>query len=179
VLNKGNSGIYSAILKYGHSNFSLDILEYCKPDLLIKREQYYIDLLEPEYNILKIAGSTLGFRHSEATKVQMSINNTGVNNPLFGKKHSYETRKKIGESLKLNITPKVMTTETRLLISLRSHGIKVKVFDKSKNLIKEFPTIISAASHFDVDPKKISMIFKTGKSYDNFIYKFEIKDLRI
>jgi group I intron endonuclease len=166
-------------LKYGYSNFSLDILEYCKPDLLIKREQYYIDLLDPEYNILKVAGSVLGFKHSEATKVQMSINNTGVNNPLFGKKHSYETRKKIRESLKLNITPKVMTIETRLKISSRSHGVKVKVFDKSNNLINEFPTIINAAKHLDVDPKKISMIFKTGKSYDNFIYKFEVKDLRV
>lgn len=179
TLNKENSGIYNAILKYGYSNFSLDILEYCKPDLLIKREQYYIDLLKPEYNILKVAGSILGYRHSEATKAQMSINNTGINNPIFGKKHSCETRKKIGESLKLNITPKVMTFETRLLISSRSHGIRVKIFDKLNNLVDEFPTIISAAKHLDVDPKKISMIYKTGKSYDDYIYKFEVKDLRV
>lgn len=48
---KGSIIIYRALLKYGYSNFSLDILEYCEPDLLIKREQYYVDLFKPEYNI--------------------------------------------------------------------------------------------------------------------------------
>ena len=34
---------------------------------MIEREQYYIDTLNPEYNILKIAGSPLGYIHSEET----------------------------------------------------------------------------------------------------------------
>lgn len=45
--------IYRALLKYGYSNFSLDILEYCEPNVLISREQYYIDILKPKYNIRK------------------------------------------------------------------------------------------------------------------------------
>lgn len=45
--------IYRALLKYSYSNFSLDILEYCELDVLIEREQYYINILKPEYNILK------------------------------------------------------------------------------------------------------------------------------
>jgi len=48
---KGSIIIYRALLKYGYSNFSLHILEYCEPSILIKREQYYINLLKPEYNI--------------------------------------------------------------------------------------------------------------------------------
>ena len=48
---KGSIIIRRALLKYGCSNFSLDILEYCESDVLITREQYYIDLLKPEYNI--------------------------------------------------------------------------------------------------------------------------------
>lgn len=31
------------------------------------REQHYIDLLKPAYNILTIAGSSLGYTHSEET----------------------------------------------------------------------------------------------------------------
>jgi group I intron endonuclease len=89
-LNKGSSAIYSALLKYGYSNFSLNILEYCEPNVLITREQYYIDLLKPEYNILKIAGNKLGFKHSEATKTKMSINHSSINHPFFGKSLSYE-----------------------------------------------------------------------------------------
>jgi group I intron endonuclease len=54
---KGSVIIHRALLKYGYSNFRLDILEYCVPNELIKREQYYIDLIKPEYNILKKAGA--------------------------------------------------------------------------------------------------------------------------
>jgi len=50
--NKSVSSISRALVKYGHSNFKLEILEYCEPNRLIilEREQYYIDLLKPEYN---------------------------------------------------------------------------------------------------------------------------------
>jgi len=69
---KNNMLIYKALLKYGYSNFILEILEYCERSLLIEREQYYFDLLKPEYNILQKAGSTLGFKHSEETEVPLS-----------------------------------------------------------------------------------------------------------
>ena len=45
----------------------MDIIEYCSPEDLIKREQYYLQGLKPDYNILKTAGSLLGFKHSKAT----------------------------------------------------------------------------------------------------------------
>ena len=44
---KGSIIIYRALLKYGYSNFRLDIIEYCESSVLISREQYYIDLLKP------------------------------------------------------------------------------------------------------------------------------------
>jgi len=62
---KGNSIINSALLKYGYSNFSLEILEYCDKEEVLKREQYYLDSLKPEYNILKIAGSNSGHKQRE------------------------------------------------------------------------------------------------------------------
>jgi group I intron endonuclease len=88
-IGKGSSiTIHKELLKYGHSNFSLDILEYCEPNVKFKREQYYFDILKPEYNILKKAGSSLGFKHSTKTKLIMSINNTKEKHPFFGKKRS-------------------------------------------------------------------------------------------
>jgi group I intron endonuclease len=42
-------------LKYGSAKFSVEILEYCEPSEVFKREQYYFDLVKPEYNILKTA----------------------------------------------------------------------------------------------------------------------------
>jgi hypothetical protein len=38
--------INKALLKYGHSNFCLGILEYCDKDKAIIREQYYLDKLK-------------------------------------------------------------------------------------------------------------------------------------
>lgn len=48
---------------------------------MIEREQYYIDLYKPEYNICKIAGSLLGFKHSPETlkfKNRTSINSKSI-----------------------------------------------------------------------------------------------------
>jgi group I intron endonuclease len=51
----------------------LEILEYCDRDKCIEREQYYIDLLRPEYNILQTAGSRLGSQQSEETKAKIAV----------------------------------------------------------------------------------------------------------
>jgi len=80
-LKRGKSAIYSAILKHGISNFKLEILEYCSPAKCIKLEQKHINFFKPEYNILKIAGSSLGFQHSEETRAAMKGNSNGKNHP--------------------------------------------------------------------------------------------------
>jgi len=67
-----SSLICRALLKSGYSKFKLDILEYCDPSTIIEREQYYIDLLNPEYNILKVAGSLFGYKHSPESLKKMS-----------------------------------------------------------------------------------------------------------
>lgn len=80
--------INKALKKYGHSKFRLEILEYCDSLSVIKREQYYLDLLKPEYNVLKTAGSSLGFKHSEESLIKRSEARKGKKHPLFGKTHS-------------------------------------------------------------------------------------------
>jgi len=96
-LLKSNSNIHKSILKYVYSNFTLVILENYKPILLIAREQYYIDILNPEYNICKIAGSSLGRKHAEETKEAISLALKGrklsseAKAKLKGRKHSIET----------------------------------------------------------------------------------------
>ena len=173
-LSTRTSIIYSAILKYGCANFSLDILEYCEKDVLIEREQYYLDTLKPEYNILKVANSRLGSKQSEATKIKISINNKGKHDHFSGKMHTYESRKMISLNLKSLIRsnkPKVVTSETRLKISLRSKGVPVKVFDLKNSLIKEFPSIKSTAEHFGLSHKSIGRYLDKNKSYNGFILK--------
>jgi group I intron endonuclease len=69
---RGASLICKALLKYGYAGFRLEILEYCPTSIVLDREQFYLDKLNPEYNILKIAGSNLGYKHSEPSLKLMS-----------------------------------------------------------------------------------------------------------
>jgi len=66
-LTNSNMAIYKAIIKYGYGNFKLEILEYCDKNIVLVREQYFIDQLKPEYNLLYQAGSTLGYKHTVET----------------------------------------------------------------------------------------------------------------
>jgi len=67
------------LLKYGYSNFSLEILEYCPASELFIREKYYFKLLNPEYNIaLEPGSSMLGRRHSEETRANLLALNLGI-----------------------------------------------------------------------------------------------------
>src|SRR5690606_28603573 len=104
-LKRAKNYICNALIFHTHSAFSLSILEYINISnlskeealqLIIEREQFYLDLIFSEdesntYNILKVAGSLLGFKHSEKTIAKMSGENnhmfgrTGENHHLFGK----------------------------------------------------------------------------------------------
>lgn len=70
-LAKSNRPIDRALLKYGFSVFSFYILEYCTSENVLEREQYYLDLIKPEYNIVEKAGSTLGYKHTEDSLAKM------------------------------------------------------------------------------------------------------------
>jgi len=66
-----HSLICKALIKYGYSKFSFEILEFCDLKIILIREQYYIDLLKLEYNILLKAGSPLGYKHRDEAKEKM------------------------------------------------------------------------------------------------------------
>lgn len=80
-LIKINMAICKALLKYGYSNFSLEILEYCEPSECFEKENYYLKLLKPRYNILKEAGISTGFKFTEGsiTKIKRSNELTAAN----------------------------------------------------------------------------------------------------
>jgi group I intron endonuclease len=104
-----NMPIVHALLKYGHSNFSLWILEYVEPEKLALVETRYIIDLFPYYNVLKQGYSSIGYKHTEETKLllsKLSLNRvhseetkalisravTGENNPFYSKSHSTEAK---------------------------------------------------------------------------------------
>ena len=77
--------------KYGIESLLFGVVEYCDIDVLIEREQYFIDNKKPFFNICKIAGNTKGVLHSEKTKKNFSKDRKGKQNSL-GRVLSKETK---------------------------------------------------------------------------------------
>lgn len=90
-----NNHLQNAYNKYGKDSFifevieNLEITDNIKEDLL-EREQFWIDNLRPEYNILLVAGSTLGYHHTEETKQKISNSTKGVKKSAEHTKHIKE-----------------------------------------------------------------------------------------
>lgn len=63
-----------AIKKYGAPNFSFQILEFTDIRKTRERESWFIKQLLPEYNILQIAGSSLGYKHTPESREKMRAN---------------------------------------------------------------------------------------------------------
>ncbi|RYF46799.1 MAG: hypothetical protein EOO38_13405 [Cytophagaceae bacterium] len=80
--------------KHGANSFVFVILEVCERDktALLLREQFYIDTICPEYNHCPTAGSRLGSRASDETRLKMSV---AMKGKYLGRRLSEETRAKI------------------------------------------------------------------------------------
>jgi group I intron endonuclease len=91
--------------KYGEESFVFELIEEVEVELLLEREQHYLDTLRPwdrniGFNSCRMAGNTLGRKASEETKRKMSESRKGRVSPMKGKTFSEESRRKISESLK-------------------------------------------------------------------------------
>lgn len=111
-----NSYLQSAWNKHGEKEFMFVVAEYVNADLLLQREQWYLDFFktwkkENGYNISRFALSPfLGLSHSSASRKKISDGNknkvvskeTGmrISNSLRGKRRSDETKEKIRISTK-------------------------------------------------------------------------------
>lgn len=87
-----NGHLQNAWNKYGENAFVFEIIEYCDPDQLLIREQWYLDNWNPEYNIYKTAYSGAGYKHTDESKEKMRKNakpvwkdKLGSLHPAFGK----------------------------------------------------------------------------------------------
>jgi len=182
-ISNSNMVIYKALQKYGYSNFSLEILEYCEPDQAILKEQKYIDLLKPGYNINPTAGSSLGYKHSsetmeklrnrdysfihnEETRLKLSVTATG-------RELSEETKAKISAArrgIKLSV-------ETRAKLSAATaavHGVAVEVTNIKTGDTVQYSTMTEAGVALGVSRTSIKKAIQLGKIFrDNYIIKLK------
>lgn len=71
--------------KYGEQLFIFEVIELTTPDILIDREQYWLDNLNPELNESLIAGRPSNSRHSCSIESRQKISNANK-----GRKHTLE-----------------------------------------------------------------------------------------
>jgi group I intron endonuclease len=151
--------ICKALLKYGYSGFSLEILEYCDPKDTIKREQYYMDLFKPEYNILKTAGSRAGHKHTKESKTKISAAMSGDKHPLYGKTLPEETKAKMAAAKigNTNWSGKTHTeeTKTKMKEAVKDKCKKIEVFDLYTNETAIYDSIREAARALSCAPSAI------------------------
>lgn len=129
--NRNTLVISRALIKYGYANFSISILEYCDKDNLNEIEQYYMDIIKPVYNTLKIAGSSSGYKHTQESKDKRSLSlkgkYTGTNSPLYGRTHTEQTKELMSSMRKGEknfFYGKTHTDETRELMKQKAMGRK-------------------------------------------------------
>lgn len=91
---EANKKLQRHVNKYGREDLNFEFLERVhNASELIQREQYYIDLYKPFFNVCPTAGSPLGTKRTNEQKAQMSKR-------LKGRVHSPESIKKMSESKK-------------------------------------------------------------------------------
>lgn len=159
-----NTIIIRAMRKYGLDNFFLGIKEFCVPQDCIKLEQKWIDHYKPKalpsphasraglYNILDIAGNSLGFKHSPSTIKKLREAFSKENHPKFGSNSSIETRKAISEGIKKYYSKKshkYKGLKGKLAPQYGLGGKAVYCYNKTGENIS-FPSINGAKQHFKV-----------------------------
>lgn len=139
--------------KYGKDNLSWEVLELCDKSRLIELEQYHIDKLRPELNICKYAQNTLGYKHSEKTKLKLSKMRKGINH-CKGRKHSLETRMKLSKSAKSRGIHKAFTEGAIKANTGRKHSKELR------NKIAVIQSKISPKQAVEIRDKRSMGIFQ-------------------
>jgi group I intron endonuclease len=201
IKSKNSFRISRALIKYRYSNFSVTILEYCDKSELLVREQYYFDKLNPQYNILKIAGTSLNLKHTEETKAKISKSLKGIyvneKSALFGSYHTEETKnlmslRKINENnpffgkthneysidlMRQKALGRKYSEDTKLKMSAVS-GKPVYIYEKFSsegfNLIGSFVAARRAGKFLGISGSTVIKYMNSGEIFKNR-YKFSSK----
>ena len=149
-----NLPLYNALNKYGPDSFAFIILQYCDQDeeVCLGLEQTYLDQYKPNYNILKLAGSSKGYKHSPETIANLQKMHTGKLHPRFGQVVSEEQKLLTSLALKKYYQEHVHHSKGKkgkLSTQYGIGGTKLIMTNELGETIS-FPSINSARLHFRV-----------------------------
>jgi len=132
--------------KHGEMNFIFDVIENVSSEHnLINREQFYIDTLMPTINILKIANSSLGSKHTEKTRLLMS--------EKAKKRLTHNTQNLISAPLKKRIISikngeetvfnSISDFEKSLEMNGTNGSLRRKLLNNGSHYLKKYDTLVS------------------------------------
>lgn len=153
-----NNRLQGAFNKYKELQIEvLEIFDFISKKDIELKEQYYIDLLLPQYNInLKAYRANM----SENTKIKIS-------KTLKGKKHSEERKQNISKGRK-GVKP-TMTEKFLKAIKNRDH-LKVKII--GKNILTREEIVFNSFGEAIKNFPNISLSLKNNKPIKGFIFKY-------
>lgn len=187
-----NKHLQSAWNKYGKENFYFYVIEYCHKNVLVQREQYFIDTFNPIYNkcqkayscagviksketCQKISKAKMGHPVLPETRARLSLLSTGNNNAL-GYKHTKEAKIKMSLSHKgipmpyekrMNISKALIgirrSEETKKKMSLASTGNKYALGHKQTDMTRANMSL----AQFNRTPEHQAKITASLKAYWN------------
>jgi group I intron endonuclease len=165
--NHANKHLQNAWNLYGPDSFFTEVLEECNLDILINMEQKWLDKTVCHdrnigFNILSIAGSPLGYRHTDECKELMSVIKKGqikqgiAKPPTYdntGNKHTSETIHKQRECKLGNKNPNFGKKEDPSNTKIRMKNMLSKPRWNAGLTIKDDPRIAKLGDcHIGVTP---------------------------
>lgn len=169
---KGSKIVKLAVKKYEISNFAFIILELF-PKLvnketnkeLLDREDFYLKSLLPNYNILTEAGSSFGYKHTEITRLKMSLNYSTnrcikIGNLNKNKTLLPETIEKMREKA---LTRKKLIFSEQALLNRKKKSKPIIIYNLDSTVYGKFSSIVEAAKQLKCHEKTIIRALKSDK----------------
>lgn len=173
-----SSKLQNAFNKYGLNNFKFEILELCDKDMLLEREQFWLNELnayKEGYNCsIDVVRPMLGKTHSEETKqkmrkkhktfsIDMDKRRFGEDNPMYGIKRSNKIRKILDK------TGMKHSEETKQKMSLSRLGNtrsrkKIVLLTLNNTHIKEYVSLTEASKDLNIKIYVISNILRNKRN---------------
>lgn len=191
-----NKHLQNSYNKYGKEVFVFSILEEVLDKInLINKEQYYINILSPAFNINQIANSSLGVERSDITKEKIRVANLGLKHPEWRNKIKSEAqsgdnhwtkKKSFSDESKLKMSHSQKALYTHGYISPRKGkapsaytitrlkevcSIPIQQFDKNMHLVREWPSATEAGKFGFSSACINKCINGKRKTHKNFIWK--------
>ena len=192
----GNSRLGNHFNKYGLKDLVFSIIEqfdFISKEHLLSREQYYLDALNPWFNIAKVAGSNLGIKKTEEQCRKNGERKRG-NDYMKGKHHTQESKDQMSRSrIGQNKVPhskehcdniskaclgRVPWNKGKGGTYPASNKKPILQFDLQGVFIKEWPSTIDAAVFIKLDRSNISKCLR-GKQISAGGFLWERKNINI